>query len=282
MTFVNKGHGPKGCTYLACDGARRGLGCEKTAWRYGDLEASFLAFVKELDLESLVRSESEGKRRIDLENEIAALRGELASVEEKRERTFELFVRASLASDFVGQKLNETEQERAKLVEAIALKESERDELSSELSGFYESREQLKGLIERVQRSSGEEVYKLRAQIAARLKSLVSEITVAPLGSAPVTRKVLVLLQEQMSPDRDEELLHGFEQRLKHEHEHRRFFMVTFKDGSGRAVYPNREDPLDFEEQMVGSEAQGLITITADGKEQKGLSKLPFPENWYL
>ena len=53
MIFAHRG--PNGATYLVCDGARRGLGCEKRGWRYDQLEASFLAFVKELDLESLVR-----------------------------------------------------------------------------------------------------------------------------------------------------------------------------------------------------------------------------------
>jgi integrase len=103
MRFENKGTGSRGGTFLACDSARRGLGCEKTRWRYSDFEASFLAFVKELDLESLVRSESDSERRADLQNEIAALRGELASIDEKRERTFELFSKAALASDFVGK-----------------------------------------------------------------------------------------------------------------------------------------------------------------------------------
>jgi septal ring factor EnvC (AmiA/AmiB activator) len=226
MRFENKGLGPKGGTYLACDTARRGLGCEKAAWRYGDLEASFLAFVKELDLESLMRTASDDQRRILVQKELAALRGELATVQDHRDRTFELFKKVGLAIDYVGNKLNELEERRIALLDKIAVKEKERNQLSSEASGVYESKEQLKGLIERVQHLSGEDVYKLRAQIAARLKSLVSEITVAPLGSAPITRKVLALLKEQEAPDRNEKLICSFEQRLEHEHEHRRFFLV--------------------------------------------------------
>ena len=165
------------------------LDCEKRGWRYDQLEASFLAFVKELDLESLVRSESDSSRRTDLDNGIAALRGKLASLEEQRERTFELFAKSGLAADFVAQKLQELERERLQVVNSLAEKERERDELSSDLSAFYESKEQLKALLDRLQQSEGEDVYKLRAQISSRLKSLVSEIFVAPLGSAPMMSK---------------------------------------------------------------------------------------------
>ena len=51
MRYVNRG---KSGAYLVCDGARRGLGCEKTGWRYDQFEASFLSYVQELDLESIV------------------------------------------------------------------------------------------------------------------------------------------------------------------------------------------------------------------------------------
>src|SRR5262249_35961574 len=119
LTFENKGPGPKGGTYLVCDTARRGLGCQRIGWRYNHFEASFLAFVKELDLETLVRNESEPQRRADLDNEIAALHGRLASLEEQRERTFELFAKSGSAADFVGQKLHVLEQKRVQVTDAL-------------------------------------------------------------------------------------------------------------------------------------------------------------------
>ena len=61
------------------------------------------------------------------------------------------------------------------------------------MSAFYESKEQLKALLDRLQQSEGEDVYKLRAQISSRLKSLVSEIFVAPVGSTPMRGKPITL-----------------------------------------------------------------------------------------
>jgi DNA invertase Pin-like site-specific DNA recombinase len=261
MTFEDKGRGPKGGTYLVCDSARRGLGCEKTRWRYSDFEASFLAFVKELDLESLVRNESETKTRADLDNEITALRGRLASLDEKRERTFELFAKSGRAADFVGQKLHELEAERAQVTDALAQRESERDRLKSELSGFYESKEQIKALLDRLQRSKGEDVYKLRAQISARLKSLVAEVLVAPLGSAPMTGKAITLKEGRITvvehEDRDPDAKHP------------RYFLIGFKDGTLRAVVPKEHDPLEFEELMVASKELGILLTSSDGKSKQ-------------
>jgi hypothetical protein len=260
MRFENKGSGPRGGIFLACDSARRGLGCEKTRWRYSDFEASFLAFVKELDLESLIRSETESERSVHLQNEIAALRGEVASIEEKRERAFNLFVQGSLASEFVRQKLNEIEEQLTNLVEAISQKERERDELSSELSGFYESKEQLKGLIERVQHTSGEDVYKLRAQIAARLKSLVSAVFVAPVGAAPVVRKEIELLKENYAAENADRIERLSEILVDESQSLQRYFLVSFRDGSTRGIYPKRDDPLQFEQQLLTPKEVGLVT----------------------
>jgi hypothetical protein len=67
----NHGAPPKGGKYLACSAASRGLRrpasgeliCEATRWRYDHFESSFLAFVQELDLETLIRSEDDVKKR---------------------------------------------------------------------------------------------------------------------------------------------------------------------------------------------------------------------------
>jgi DNA invertase Pin-like site-specific DNA recombinase len=261
MAFENKGRGPKGGTYLVCGAAKRGLGCEKTGWRYNQFEASFLAFVKELDLESLVRGESETKRRADLDNEITALRGRLASLDEQRERTFELFAKSGCAADFVGQKLHALEDERAQMVNALAQKEQERDRLKSELSGFYESKEQIKALIDRLQQSKDDDVYKLRAQISARLKSLVAEILVAPLGTAPMTGKAITLKGERITVAEQKD--------RNPDSKHPRYFLIGFKDGTLRAVVPKENDPLEFEQQMVASKELGILLTTPGGKTEQ-------------
>jgi hypothetical protein len=96
MNFENKGKPPKGGTFLVCSNGKRGLGCEITRWRYDEFEASFLAFVQELDLAQVIGTEDSSKRA-DLENSIAALNGELTETQTLRDKTFELFAVAGAA-----------------------------------------------------------------------------------------------------------------------------------------------------------------------------------------
>jgi DNA invertase Pin-like site-specific DNA recombinase len=73
IAFENKGSGTRGGSYLICGDAQRGLGCDATRWRYRDFESSFLAFVEELDLDSIVNSNEDAEKRKRLETERAAI-----------------------------------------------------------------------------------------------------------------------------------------------------------------------------------------------------------------
>jgi DNA invertase Pin-like site-specific DNA recombinase len=72
MVFENKGLGAKGGNYLVCSDARRRLGCQSVRWRYRDFEASFLAFVQEIDFADIVDGE-QTKERGRLAAEITAV-----------------------------------------------------------------------------------------------------------------------------------------------------------------------------------------------------------------
>jgi DNA invertase Pin-like site-specific DNA recombinase len=234
MRYENKGSGPKDRgTYLVCDRARRGLGCEKTSWRYNEFEASFLAFVSELDLDNIIRDD---KNFINLENEIAALRGKLASINEQIERTYELFAKAGKAADFVGTKLNDLAAQQEQLETSIRQKEKESVALKSELAEFHRGKDQIKSLIEQV---NGKDSYVLRAQIAARIKSLISSLIIAPAGYQP-TKKI------------DTDIINPLINKLPDEYKTRqRYFCVGFKDGIVQGVFPSDEDPLDFEQVII-------------------------------
>lgn len=249
MKFENKGAPPKGAAFLVCDNAIRGLGCSIARWRYDQFEASFLAFVQELDLEALVRSENETKKRGEFDDEIASLRGELISIEQQRDRTFELFAKAGGASDYVAQKLEELQQRHTTLDTALKQKESARLALNSDLTGFYESKEQIKTLIEKLQKP-GDEVYKLRSQIASKLKSLILTLTVAPLGDIPRLRRSIEFLRNDKSEADKTELMGHMTEMLKDDRQKRRYFAIYFKDKTIRAVFPNVNDPLLFDEQV--------------------------------
>ena len=56
------------------------------------------------------------------------------------------------------------------------------------------------------------------------------------------------------------------------EPKHHRYFWVGFKDGTLRSVVPKENDPLDFEQQVVASEALGILLMTP-GRKAKQLMR---------
>jgi DNA invertase Pin-like site-specific DNA recombinase len=261
MKFENKGLPPKGATFLVCDGAKRGLGCKIARWRYDHFEASFLAFVREVDLEQIVHSDEEARKRSILESIIAALQGEQSAIKQQMDKTYELLSMAGSATNFVAEKLKQLEGRRASVQAELHEKERERSELGSATSQFYESRDQIKALIEQLQSRKGDETYKLRSQIASKLRSLVTTILVAPLGHAPLTQKTIDFLSNESEA---QPVIDHLKRMLNDEAEHRRYFAIGFVDDSVRAVYPSQEDPLRFEHQILGTDA-GILRLDQSG-----------------
>ena len=252
VKFENKGRPPKGANFLVCDAARRGLRCRIARWRYDEFEASFLAFVREVDLEQVIHNEDESKKRAMLEQMVAALRGERAAIDAQMEKVYELLEVAGTATSFVAAKLQGLEARRAAIETELREKEQERARLGSSTGRLYEDRDQIRALVERLQGPEGDETYKIRSMLAARLRSLVTTILVAPLGHAPLTQQAIDLLSDE--PGAEPVIDH-----LRRGLDDRRYFAVGFADGLTRAriVIPDRDDPLRFEYQIVG-DSEGL------------------------
>jgi hypothetical protein len=247
------------------------MGCDRTLWRYPQFEASFLSFVEELDLAPLVRSEDEVQKRAELDQMIAALEGQRLTLERRRDLTFELLDGSTGTTvKFVSGKLEEMAKALAGVESQLAAKRAERETFQAEVARFYEGRDQIKGLIARLRDTGDAEVYKLRALIAARLKSLVSKLVVAPAGGAPLNQRTVSDLEAHLSSleDRDETLDGVLEQLrgdVESERSTRRYLQVLFKDGTHRTIYPDDRDPLTAVEQLYKS-AKGLHRIGSDGE----------------
>ncbi|WP_222875762.1 recombinase family protein [Terrihabitans soli] len=237
MHFLNKGAGPKGGTYLICDNARRRLGCRPAAWRYDDFEASFLAFVEELDLGPLARDESEISSRANLDQQISSLEGRRAEEEKLREKIFDLLA-GGLKTEFIAKKLQDVERRLIEIDENLRLKLAERSALQFEVSQFYEGKEEIKALVTSLKDRDSRQVYSVRAQIASRLKALVQNLTLAPDGAdspgalktdraARTHNRAPITLKSVDHPD------------------WRRYFSVTFKNGGMRTIYVDAKDPMN-------------------------------------
>jgi DNA invertase Pin-like site-specific DNA recombinase len=263
MKFENKGRPPKGANFLVCDGAKRGLGCEATRWRYDHFEASFLAFVREVDLEQVMHGEAETRRRSILEETMTALRGEQAAIAQQMERTYELLGMAGTAAGYVARKL-QTLEDRRSAVEA-ELREREQEHARTGLT--VSDGRQVKAMIERLQdRNQSDEVYKLRSTIAARLRSLVRVIYIAPDGRGMLTQLKLEADEPGPGPVVDN---------IRRAMVTWRYFAVGLHDGSIRVIFPDHNSTLRFThlDPPTESDNPGTTEYQIVG-EGKGISRL--------
>lgn len=265
MKFENKGSGRKGGAYLICDRSKRQLGCVATRWRYRDFEASFLAFVQELDLDSIINVSDDAAARKALEDERSALQGELKAARLASEQTF-----ASLAAggpvEFLTEKLSEIAARSSELKARLKTIEDTRQNTEAKKSRLAESRDEIRTLVERLQGETNDELYKLRARIASRLRTLIVSLRIAPMGNiAPPSQKLMSTKMGEIFNSSDE-LVTEFMTRVVEisDKKGRRYFAVRFENATNRIVYPRYNDPLRYEIQIektkvgftVGREAE--------------------------
>jgi hypothetical protein len=170
------------------------------------------------------------------------------------EKTYEL-LNAGAATEFISKKLRQLEDRQTAIETELGEKERELSLLGSAASQLYEDRDQIKALVARLQDHGRSDTYRLRAAILSKLRTLVSSIIVAPLGDAPSIEKAIARIRNEPG---SEPVIEHFERRLGAEDAHRRHFIVAFADGSMRAVTPHPDDPLRFEEQIVGGRGRDL------------------------
>ena len=252
MKFDNKG---KGATFLVCDGAKRGLGCEIARWRYDEFEASFLSFVRELDLRELLDGEDAGKAT-EIDHTIAALRGELLDTENQREKTFELLQKVDAASDYVAKKLNELETRHGEIKKELDERTAELALVKAQAQSIRDSEEEFEKLTSALKGATGDDLYKLRAQIADRIRSVCTGIYIAPLGP---NAKVEVASVDETNSN----LIATMKKHVNDEAANRRFFAVEFQK-SLRIVFPARDHPTRLDMmRYIGPSGPAVTLVLA-------------------
>jgi DNA invertase Pin-like site-specific DNA recombinase len=242
MVFENKGLPPKGGTFLVCSAAKSGLACVTTGWRYEHFETSFLAFVDQLDLPTLVANEN--SHRKELEDKIQALQGEQLAMRAEMEKAYQLLKIASV--DFVAEKLSALQQRETEIAALIKDTEADKLTLESKEAEFRQSKEEVKSLIARLQTPGDNDLYKLRSQVAARIRGLVQTLEVATVGKAPKVSKAIEFLEKvEDNPAYKAKVIVQMKIGMD-----KRYFVVGFKNGDVLAVYPQRDDPLRFERRV--------------------------------
>ena len=155
---------------------------------------------------------------------------------------------------FLTDKLNALSTEISSMENELSVRIGERDALQEEASRFYESREQIKALIHKLQGADGPDVYKLRAQVASRLKAIFSTIQVHGRGKLPEIQRMIAFLRDAGDALHVHELMETFKAEVADPKNHRPYFSVMLKDRRIRTVTPAQDDPTKVHEQILRTE----------------------------
>jgi DNA invertase Pin-like site-specific DNA recombinase len=237
MVRENKGR-KNGSSYF-CGNARNGNGCVRARWSCSDLETSFLWFVHEVDMASIIGDDR--GRGAELEHRALALHGKLAELRVRQDQTFELMQKTK-AVDYVAKKLDELEKERTSLEDEIRTVEAERARLDASRHDLDE----IRPMIERL-RGAGDDAHRLRSALTSRLRTIVDSILVAAAGDAPKTEKTVAFLRGQSNTE--DIIVH-----VEKMSDIRKYFTAVFKSGSFRMVRVSNEDPTRFEMMLTREE----------------------------
>jgi hypothetical protein len=125
------------------------------------------------------------------------------------------------------------EEQRKQTQDAINFRDSSRNT-------FYQADDEIRPLIERIQDKTAkrDELYKLRSQVADRIKSIAENVEIATEGGGPLMEGRI----EHINPKRANAKRYG-------NFVAQRFFLVTFKDDRHSTLgVVSPDDPLDLEQ----------------------------------
>lgn len=251
MKYDNKGSGPKGNRYLVCSKSTRQFGCRGKRWRYNDFEGSFLAFVTEIDLATLVDPEDSRREQKQAALKVVGLEGELGTVSDLMDKTYRL-LEAGAPEEFLVAKLRELQARKDELAARILTSRKVVEELESERERLSQSRDEIKGLVQRLQNANQPDLFDLRSKISSHLKSMIHSLTVAPQGGQPRLFKIAEETRERFG-DEAAQVADRIARRAISPEQTLRYFSVGFRDGRVRIVFPDAKDPLKYEQQIVAS-----------------------------
>lgn len=163
MIYVQKRDGR-----LVCENARRGYKCPYVGYPYDEFESSFLTYVKDLDLKSILNPPTKSNQS----NELEEVQSAIAQLETELQNVADAIAKRS-ASPVLLQKLDKLEAEKLKL--NARLKQLTDEKMDSDTPVVRVA--ELKGLIEKISDKNSND---LRLAVRESIRSCIEFIAAFP------------------------------------------------------------------------------------------------------
>jgi len=273
MAFINKGPCPKGGKYLQCDKARRGIGCVRQKIRYQEFEDLILEFCQGLDSRDILPNNEQLETEANqVRARLTEVRGRLADLETRAKNLTNVF--EELADKRVRERIEKSLSTNFDEQEVLAAEEKELDQSLKKISNVREAtNEQLNDIKSAIK---GEESPIYRSRVRAKLRQLIEQITVYPVGT---WRKAIQMeLTRNLTPEKKQRIQAKLDAG-DYDYRERLAYVIRFATGNWRKIEPNQpgvlteeyaeywnNDKETDEEYDTGTKRTTFITWGKDGE----------------
>jgi len=236
MTIRNPKKGR--ATQFYCKGSLTGNCQESAPWNYERFEASFLAFVSEIDLLNIVHG-GIGSRQDSITQEIQQLEGERLGVQKDQQNLIGMIRENEILKETLTPDMVKNAYRLKAISDKIQALEIERNKIQSEREASHEdNRLWFPKVGTGPGEVSGEELYKLRAKAAEHIRTIVERIE---LDRPHLGKRYRKAADETSDPVMK---AHWLEQAKIRTFlwDNDSKYVVHFKGGASRMVYPNNFD----------------------------------------
>lgn len=246
---------------LVCDGGRRGLGCYAVQWGHKDFETSFLSFCRGIEFERIladVQSGHQESRDLTLDERIRSIEAEILA-KDARIKNLMVAIEEGNAPASLVERIRSLEEDVTELART-------KTQLSTELNLHRAARQELtstantaRSLIDTMESMTGDELFRVRAALAAQFRRTIASVTLYPAGrlftQEQVERQRASLIDAGLVVDQVDRYVaetypteprrqgRGNHGRYASRKDIGRFFAIETVNGGFRVVYPDFDDP---------------------------------------
>jgi DNA invertase Pin-like site-specific DNA recombinase len=246
MELVSKGKRPKGGQYLVCDSARRGRGCGYYSIKYEEVERLLLNYCKGLKVEEVLPDAEKRSKLSQLKNQSSAMVGELGQLEEKITNLTDSIAETKdkRVRQTLEKRLSGLLDHRDRLENGKSKIDTKIEHLSNAAETIEQQLQSIEQFWDYMQTVSDEGRIDIRLRLRDKLRQLIREITVYPVGPALMTcelveegiRAVLDVQPELRDTDELEKFRAVLENKIDKKRE--QVYLVKFEGGSYRWLAP--------------------------------------------